>query len=418
LGYRPNTLAKRWAERLEGSFVYRSVRRLFHVHLTDTGKMVFWIVLLSTSVSLLTFQLKAYILWSGLLSLCATSILFARLNRGHLEFEVSAPDRVRHGQTFHMDLTAKNVGKKGVRDMRVRYLVPESIQAQTDMPYLEKLPRGEKTVFSQPFEAHKRGAYILTKVVQENCFPFGLWRDSKSYRSEHAFLVYPKFHPLRELDIPVGMRYQPGGLALTSYLGDSTEFLSTREFRPGDPLRHIHWRSWARLGKPIVKEYGEEYFCRLALVVDTMVAPGTDPEVLEQSISLAAAITDYLSREEYVIDIFAAGPKLYYLQAGRSLAYLQNILDILACLEPTPPDDESFQVMETALKEELEGISTTILLFTDWDERRAQLLEELQQRGTAIRGFLISDSEETATRLPEKVEWLRPELVEAGIDVL
>ena len=119
-----------------------------------------------------------------------------------------------------------------------------------------------------------------------------------------------------------------------------------------------------------------------------------------------------------MIDIFAAGPKLYYLQAGRSLAYLQNIMDILACLEPTPPDDESFQEMESALKEELEGISTTSLLFTDWDERRARMVDELQHSGTAIRGFLISQNEATAQSLPEYVRWVRPELIEAGIDVL
>ena len=93
-------------------------------------------------------------------------------------------------------------------------------------------------------------------------------------------------------------------------------------------------------------------------------------------------------------------------------------MDILACLEPTPADDESFQVMETALLEELEGISTTILLFTDWDERRARMVDELQRGGTATRGFLISNNEEKAHKLPENVRWLQPELIEAGIDVL
>ena len=93
-------------------------------------------------------------------------------------------------------------------------------------------------------------------------------------------------------------------------------------------------------------------------------------------------------------------------------------MDILACLEPTPADDESFQVMESALTEELEGISTTILLFTDWDERRARMLDELQQAGTAVRGFLISNNKQTAAKLPENIRWLEPELIEAGIDVL
>jgi uncharacterized protein (DUF58 family) len=393
------------------------VRKLFHVHLTETGKLMFWVLILSTSVSLFTFHLKAYVLWSGLIAVCVCSAVASRLARKKLDFTVTVPDRVRHGQEFHLDIDVFNPQKKPARDLRFRYKVPFRIG--TDEPgFIEELAPGESHRFRQTLSPTRRGAYYLKELYQENCFPYGLWRDAKTHTVENAFLVYPKYHHLRELDIPVGRKYQPGGLALTSFLGDSTEFLSTREFRPGDPLRTIHWRSWARLGKPIVKEYGEEYFCRLALIVDTAVPEGEDPQCLEQSISLAAAITDYLSREEYVIDIFAAGPKLYYMQAGRSLAYLQNIMDILACLEPTPADDESFQVMETALAEELEGISTTILLFTDWDERRARMLDELQQGGTATRGFLISNNQETAKKLPDNIRWLQPELIEAGIDVL
>lgn len=406
------------ARRVERNFVYRMVHRMFHVHLTETGKLVFWVFLLSTSVSLFSFQLRAYILWSGLLSICLCSIVMSRLARRPLEVEVHVPDRVRHGQSFRLDIEVKNPGPRPARDVRVRYLAPRRIREKEPPNFVTEIPAGEQVEFHQHFIASKRGAYLLKDLVQENCYPYGLWQDVKKHDIDRSFLVYPKYHPLRELDIPVGMKYQPGGLALTSYLGDSTEFLSTREFRLGDPLRHIHWRSWARLGIPIVKEYGEEYFCRLALIVDTVLPEGEDENILEQSISLAAAITDYLSREEYVIDIFAAGPKLYYLQAGRSLAYLQNIMDILACLEPTAGDDETFQEMESALKEELEGISTTILLFTDWDERRARMLDELQHAGTAIRGFLISNNEQTAQRLPENIQWIRPELVEAGIDVL
>lgn len=379
---------------------------------------MFWIVILSTSVSLFSFQLKAYILWSGLLAMMASSVLLARLHRAPLEFAVQVPDRVRQGQPFRVDISVCNLGRRVARDQRVRFLLPRPVNEPSEPCFVSEIAPGQTQHFQQTLTAHKRGAYQLRDLLQETCFPYGLWRDVLPHKKEFNFLVYPHYHPIRELDIPVGRKYQPGGLALTSFLGDSTEFLSTRDFRLGDPLRHIHWRSWARLGKPIVKEYGEEYFCRLALVVDTVVSQGATDRCLEQAISLAAAITDYLSRQEYVIDIFAAGPKLYYLQAGRSLAYLKNILDILACLEPTPPDDVSFEEMESTLKQELEGISTTILLFTEWDPKRARLVDELRQSGTAIRGFLISDDETLAHSIPEYLQWVRPGAIEAGIDVL
>lgn len=406
------------ASRTERNIFYRIVHRAFHYHLTVAGRAVFWLFLFSTSISLFSFVVKAYVLWCGLIAICAVSIVFARLARRKVDISVELPDRVQCDQEFRIELTATNRSSWRARDLRLRFQAPKRLQEPNEVEFLPDLASGNSHHFTQKLLPTRRGAYIFDELLQETCYPFGLWRDSHRHTFEQAVLVYPRYRHLRELEIPVGMRYQPGGLALTSYLGDSTEFLSTREFRSGDPLRHIHWRSWARLGKPIVKEYGEEYFCRLALIVDTVLPDHNDPVPLERAISLSAAITEYLSREEYVIDLFAAGPKLYYLQAGRSLAYLQNIMDLLACLEPTPPDDESFLDMQVALFEEIEGISTAICVFTDWDLRRQRLVEELQNRGTSVRGFYISSRDDKVGALPNEVRWLTPELVENGIDVL
>lgn len=406
------------AKRTERTLVYRLVYRVFHTHLTPSGRALFWLFCFSTSVSLFSFVVKAYVLWCGLLALTVVSVLFSRLARVALELDVDLPDRVRCDQEFRIELTTSNPTRRTARDLRIHFRLPRSLQEAQELDFIPSLPPGQSTTFTQKVLPTRRGAYVFDQLSQETCYPFGFWRDCRRHNFEQTVLVYPTYKHIRELEIPVGMRYQPGGLALTSYLGDSTEFLSTREFRSGDPLRHIHWRSWARLGKPIVKEYGEEYFCRLALLIDTVLPSPKDPVPLERAISLSAAITEYLSRQEYVIDLFAAGPKLYYLQAGRSLAYLQNIMDLLACLEPTPPDDKSFLEMETALLEEIEGISTAICVFTDWDSRRQRLVEELQNRGTSVRGFYISADDRLVPELPNEVRWLTPELVENGIDVL
>lgn len=414
----PGGYRGRLAGRAERNLLYRVVHNLFHFRLTPAGRAMFWVFLISSSISLFSFVIKAYVFWCALFALCLSSAALARLFRPRFEVKVDAPERVRCDQPFRIEYRVHNVGRLAALDSRVHMVLPSRLQGPAEVPYLTHLRPGESHLFTQQCSPRRRGAYRLDHLRQESCYPFGLWRDGLRLPFEQTVLVYPHYKPIRDLDIPVGRNYQPGGLALTSYLGDSTEFLSTREFRSGDPLRHIHWRSWARLGKPIVKEYGEEYFVRLALIIDTVLPNPEDHRPLERAISLAAAITDYLSRQEYVIDLFAAGPKLYYLQAGRSLAYLQNIMDVLACLEPTPADDDSFLEMERALMEEIDGISTTILVFTDWDERRQRLLEELAVGGTTVLGFLVSDDEALARNLPDNVRWLTLDLVENGIDVL
>jgi len=58
--------------------------------------------------------------------------------------------------------------------------------------------------------------------------------------------------------------------------GESEEFVAMREYRRGDSLRRVHWRSTARLGELVVKEYQDEYFVRHALVLDTFCEASRD----------------------------------------------------------------------------------------------------------------------------------------------
>jgi uncharacterized protein (DUF58 family) len=203
-------------------------------------------------------------------------------------------------------------------------------------------------------------------------------------------LAYPRFFQMERLELPTGRRYQPGGIPLASSLGDENEFISTREYRRGDPLRKIHWRSWARRGAPVVKEYQEEYFSRIALVLDTFVPrrPRRDERrSFEAAISVLASVADHFSRSENVVDIFAAGPDVYQVSAGRSLAYLENVLDVLACLEPChePPFDR----VGPQLHEKLGQLTTVIAVVLDWDGEREMFLHGLRDLGVAVRTYVV-----------------------------
>ena len=114
-------------------------------------------------------------------------------------------------------------------------------------------------------------------------------------------------------------------------------------------------------GQPVVKEYQEEYFCRIAIILDTFVPrrPGArDTRAFEAAISVVASIADFFSRSEHIVDILAAGPDIYEVSAGRSLAYLENILDVLACLEPCP--EPPFRSIGPLLFEKLGQITTVV----------------------------------------------------------
>jgi uncharacterized protein (DUF58 family) len=116
------------------------------------------------------------------------------------------------------------------------------------------------------------------------------------------------------------------------------EFHACREFRVGDNPKHIHWPTTARKNEIIVREFQEEYLCRIALVVDTFV-PKRKPSLLmpvtfsseppppefEAALTLTAALAEHLACGDYIVDIFAAGPEIYHFKGGRSLAQLEQM---------------------------------------------------------------------------------------------
>src|SRR5207302_1786452 len=153
----------------------------------------------------------------------------------------------------------------------------------------------------------RRGLYGLNGYRVDSDFPFGLLSASRKFRESRPLTVYPRFTPLERFHIPVGRSYQPGGVALASIVGESTEFVGNREFREGASVRHIDWRAPARHDKPIVREYREEYFVRVAVILDTHIparAPAGRRDDFERAVSVCAAVSDYIARQEYLVDIF------------------------------------------------------------------------------------------------------------------
>lgn len=408
------------------SFTMRFLRSLWLDRLTPAGRALLWAGILVAALANITYTLMMFFLFSLLLGMALGSLVLARLARARLEVSWELPQRASCGSLLKVPLQVRNVGRRAAVDVGLR---PHRLSSLVEpVPpegaFLPRLDPGQSVRTCWQLRLLRRGHYEMEGLRQECYFPFGLWRDAVVHRRPQRILVYPAFHPLVSLEVPVGRLYQPGGIALSSNVGDSTEFIGTREFRDGDSIRDIHWRSWARLGRPVVKEFQEEYFCRIALLLDTFL-PSREEKVgrpaFEASLSLAAAMADRLGQGEYVVDLFAAGPDLYTLQAGRNLAHLDNVLDILACLDPCrqPP----FQTLAPVLLENLPGITTVILVLLDWDEARQELVRLLRDQGPAVRVLVVRDRPctlppEAAADLAGPVTVLSSAAIARGMDHL
>ena len=177
-------------------------------------------------------------------------------------------------------------------------------------------PRGEAEVRVELLPL-RRGALRFTGVTLARPDPLGLFRSFARIPAPQTVLILPKRYLLPPIALPGLMKYQEGGVTLAANVGRSEEFVALRDYRRGDPLRHIHWRSWAKADKPIVKEFEDEFFVRHALVLDTFVGE-PHSEILEEAVAVAASFACAVRTQESLLDLLFVGAQSYCLTAGRA----------------------------------------------------------------------------------------------------
>lgn len=342
--------------------------------------------------------------------------------RPRLAIVRDAPARCAAGAPVQVRARVTVTGRRAAREVAVGERRPPWLLHATPSAYVDRLAPGDTAELVYGFTPERRGAYDLLGPQALCGSPLGLHHAVRFQAAPQRVLVYPRFSPLGTIDLPVGARHQPGGLQLVSRVGESEEFIGNREYRPGDRLRDLDQRAWARTaGTPVVREFQQEYLSRIALVVDTHVpllraARGGEDD-LEAAISLGAAVADALSRLEYVIDLFAVGPDLYHLQAGRSLAYLDTILDILACIEPCRASP--FGTLGPSVRDQVGQIGSAVVLLLDWDDERAAFVRTLRGLGVAVKVVVVRRGAPTVdpagvTTDAGEVKVLTPEQARAG----
>jgi len=388
------------ARPLESTFLLRRLRGLYRRRLTARGRFVLWASVALAFVGVDTRRALVFVLFS----LAAPPLLVGLrlLFRGRPAVRLSGrlPARLTAGRSVTASVdVALEAGARGPLALFWAAPVPGGQGLEVTPEEAVVQPTAEKPARVRvELRPRRRGRYLLPSLGVARTDGFGLFRSRAVWLPEQVVLAYPRYYTLDELPLPMGRRYQPGGIPLASQVGDSLEFVGTREYREGDPLRRIHWRSWGRLGKPVVKEYQEEYFSRIALVLDTFLPTRPRPrerERFEAAISLLASVAGHFSRSEEVVDILAAGPDLYEVSTGRSLGYLDNVLDVLACLEPSPAPP--FESIGPPLFGRLERLTTLVAVLLEWDEAREAFLRRVRAMGVAVRILLVHEGE---TRKP------------------
>jgi uncharacterized protein (DUF58 family) len=218
--------------------------------------------------------------------------------------------------------------------------------------------------------------------------PLGLVNAIATTPAPQALLVLPPLHPVPVIETSAGRRHRPEGAQAVPQVGESQEFLQLRDYRPGDPVRRIHWPSTARSGRLVVKETGEEYFSRLGLVLDTFADDDTTA-LLDAAVSVAASLAAGLRLGDALLDVLFLEKRVVTVTAGRAGGGIDGVLRELALAEPAGAG--GFALLADAVRAHAPACSACLHVLLVWDEPRAALVRALHGLGLAQLVLVVNE---------------------------
>ena len=237
----------------------------------------------------------------------------------------------------------------------------------------------------------RRGVLEFQSVRVARPEPLGLMKAHATRELPATLLVLPRTHPVAPLDLPGSRRLQPGGVAFAGRVGEAEEFVSLRDYRHGDTPRRIHWKAWARTGRPVVKEYQDEFFVRHALVLDTF--GDGDSERFEAAVSIAASHVMQPRSNDALLDLMFVERQAYTLTQGRGLGAPAELLRVLATVGDS--HGAGFAALAESVELAAHRLSGAICVLLSWDEARRRLVATLRARGIPVRVWLVAQEGES-----------------------
>ena len=222
---------------------------------------------------------------------------------------------------------------------------------------------------------YRRGMHSLGPVTIESQAPFGLFRRRRPRQAPLSVLVYPRAYPMRGLALVEGAQ---GPSQHPQRARSGQEIIGSREYYPGDPLRHIHWRNTARLRKLVVKEVEDTAERALTVAFDASRSVGEGRETtLEYAVKLAASLG------------------LHAISSGESVRLLAGTLQgewaepepflrALALLEPSESPSLA------SLLQSVPSASPIIAILAAGDEDSAGVLKQSLSLGAGVVAVVLA----------------------------
>lgn len=235
------------------------------------------------------------------------------------------PKRVTAGDRASGRLVIRNTAGRRQLPSRMELKVGVS-SAEFHIPTLAADGEHDE-LFSIPSE--RRAVIPVGPVVSVKGDPVGLCRVEKVWTGVEELFVHPRISPLDRLGS--GFVKDLEGQTTNDLSASDIAFHTLREYVPGDDRRHVHWKTSARIGQLMVRQYVDTRRSHLAVIMSTAPADYADEQEFELAVSLAGSLAVRTLRDEQTVAMIAGNKAVPSANA-------QLLLDGLARVEFGAPE--------------------------------------------------------------------------------
>jgi uncharacterized protein (DUF58 family) len=336
-----------------------------------------------------------YLLSYGLLAVLAASYAIGRRPLPVEGRRSESRPRLAEGETVTMSVELSAARRVSTFILEER--VPDALGEAVQVP-VATAESGDGVSFAYKLTCRRRGAYRLGPLVVRWGDPFGLTRREAVLVEPVEMLVHPSVEMVEDRPLTRMFEDPPIRPPVSKPWPQGLEFYGMRQYSPGDDIRRIVWRAYARTGQLLVREAEQGITDRVTVLLDQDLANHTPGEVsasFEAGVKVAASIGVRHLTDGFSVTL--EGSDAEVLPPLRTAKARIEYLDALARVERTRGTPLHLAIQRVANR--VARNQHLVLITPRLDAKSAGVLDQLLGRGLSVLVAALLYGEESVETL-------------------
>ncbi len=301
--------------------------------------------------------------------------------------------RLRVGETLPM--TIKLTSPRRVSTFVIEETVPAALGDADPLP-VAVIEAGDEVEHAYQLTCRRRGLYQLGPLQVKYGDPFGLTHREATLVEPVEVLVHPAVEDVSDRPLTRMFEDPPFRPPVSRPWPSGFEFYGMRQYSPGDDVRRIVWRAYARTGQLLVREAEQGITDKVTILLDqdeTYHSRGEVSGSFEAAVKVAASVGVRDLRDGFSVLLEGSQDRLVVPLRGPTASI--GLLDALARVErvKVPISEALSRVVNTASNTHLVVVTPRL------DAASAARLDLVLQRGTSVLVAALMWGEESAETL-------------------